>query len=342
MKPTLVFFSVFFAFHFFCSAQQTADRFYEVNGHVLQSKGNKPLEGVYIYAFKVIRDHQEVITSYEALPETPTVITGKDGKFNLKLNGKFEYQISCVKEGYTPTPEVIPFKSNQIANGQHISIDVPMMEFDGLIVKGKAQDLTTNAAIAHAKVELFDLETGTQKFIYTTADGSYFFRLQADSRYVVKGVFPKYFLKSSDIFTTENEHQKTFWEDLKLEKITLGHTQKLPFFFDVNSVDISQEAKSILMDVHVLLASNPEVRFEIGVYTDSRGRDEYNKVLSKMQAESIVTHLQMMGNSLSRLKAVGYGEEKLTNECANGIKCSTEKHLQNRKIVLKVIGWLEE
>jgi len=322
--------------------QNSPSRFYEVNGHVLQSRGNKPLEGVYIYAFRVFRDHQGQISSYEMAEDQAVPVTDKEGKFTLKLNGQFEYQVNCVKEGYLPNPEIFSFKPNQIANGRHISIDIPMMEFEGLLVKGTVKDRLSGKPLEGAKVELFDLETGIQRFVYTDAKGAYFFRLQSFSRYVVKAIYKKYFLASSEVFSTENVDQKTFFEDLALDKISIGYTTNIPYFFDVNSVSINDEGKNHLMDIHVLLASNPGVRFEIGVHSDSRGRDEYNKLITQMQAEAMVTHLQLMGNSLSRLKPVGYGEEQIINECKNGVLCSTEKHLENRRIVLKVIGWIEE
>lgn len=37
------------------------------------------------------------------------------------------------------------------------------------------------------------------------------------------------------------------------------------------------------------------------------------------------------GISADRLASKGYGESKLINECADGVKCSSEKHDLNRR-----------
>ena len=35
--------------------------------------------------------------------------------------------------------------------------------------------------------------------------------------------------------------------------------------------------------------------------------------------------------------ASGYGENKLTNHCANGVRCTEEEHQQNRRTEFKVV-----
>jgi outer membrane protein OmpA-like peptidoglycan-associated protein len=37
------------------------------------------------------------------------------------------------------------------------------------------------------------------------------------------------------------------------------------------------------------------------------------------------------GIAPERLIATGYGESKLVNECADGIKCTDEQHQENRR-----------
>lgn len=44
----------------------------------------------------------------------------------------------------------------------------------------------------------------------------------------------------------------------------------------------------------------------------------------------------------SKLKAKGYGETKLVNKCINGVACTEDQHLQNRRTELKIIGFTND
>jgi outer membrane protein OmpA-like peptidoglycan-associated protein len=39
-----------------------------------------------------------------------------------------------------------------------------------------------------------------------------------------------------------------------------------------------------------------------------------------------------------RMIAKGYGETKLVNRCKNGVKCSEEEHLKNRRTEFRIIS----
>ena len=44
---------------------------------------------------------------------------------------------------------------------------------------------------------------------------------------------------------------------------------------------------------------------------------------------SAIAYIIKQGISASRIVAKGYGEEKLVNECSNGVTCSKDKHQRN-------------
>jgi outer membrane protein OmpA-like peptidoglycan-associated protein len=58
-----------------------------------------------------------------------------------------------------------------------------------------------------------------------------------------------------------------------------------------------------------LLQDNPALKVQIGGHTDSKGSNEYNKILSERRSRSVVNWLVGKGISKSRLSARGYGEE---------------------------------
>jgi len=69
------------------------------------------------------------------------------------------------------------------------------------------------------------------------------------------------------------------------------------------------------------MEENP-IKVELGSHTDCRGSFEYNEVLSQNRAESAVRYLTAAGISPDRITAKGYGEYKLTNKCADGVRCT--------------------
>ena len=66
--------------------------------------------------------------------------------------------------------------------------------------------------------------------------------------------------------------------------------------------------------------------------------DEATKVISVAAEHINVTKrvLVKKGANSDRLIAVGYGENKLLNDCDNSKKCSNLKHKENRRTEFKV------
>lgn len=75
---------------------------------------------------------------------------------------------------------------------------------------------------------------------------------------------------------------------------------------------------------------------EIGSHTDSQGSTNSNLKLSEIRAKVVVDYLVKKGANSDRLIAVGYGENKLLNDCDNSKKCSNLKHKENRRTKFKV------
>jgi OOP family OmpA-OmpF porin len=80
--------------------------------------------------------------------------------------------------------------------------------------------------------------------------------------------------------------------------------------FDFNKATIRPESMGTLNMVATILKENPEIKFEIGGYTDADGDDQYNLKLSEQRANTVLAQLVSMGVDQSRLTAKGYGEAK--------------------------------
>lgn len=102
-------------------------------------------------------------------------------------------------------------------------------------------------------------------------------------------------------------------------------------YFDSSKYEIRPDAKLDLDLLVAYLKLNPEVKIEIGSHTDSKDTKEYNTILSQKRAQSTYNYIVSEGIDPTRLIAVGYGESKLVNKCADGVNCSQEQHQQNRR-----------
>jgi outer membrane protein OmpA-like peptidoglycan-associated protein len=115
-----------------------------------------------------------------------------------------------------------------------------------------------------------------------------------------------------------------------------------PIFYDLDKSDIRTDAAEELEKIVQFLKDNEYVSLELGSHTDSRASTAYNNKLSQRRAESAVKYITSRGIAAERMKAKGYGESQLINECADGVDCSEELHQQNRRTEFKIIQIKED
>nr|WP_262987429.1 OmpA family protein [Pseudozobellia thermophila] len=105
-----------------------------------------------------------------------------------------------------------------------------------------------------------------------------------------------------------------------------------PIYFDYDKWDITARAEIELEKVLFAMQNFPDIVIKIESHTDSRGSDDYNLVLSDKRAKATQKYLISKGIGTDRIEsAFGYGEYRLKNECSNGVACSDQKHLENRR-----------
>lgn len=107
-------------------------------------------------------------------------------------------------------------------------------------------------------------------------------------------------------------------------------------YFDSGKDIIVDNTKRILNKIAVSMKSNTNIDIEINAHTDSRGANDSNLKLSEKRAIAAKNYLIANGVDASRIIAVGLGETKLVNKCADGVPCTEEEHAVNRRIEFKV------
>lgn len=127
--------------------------------------------------------------------------------------------------------------------------------------------------------------------------------------------------------------------NLTIEHLEIGKTFIIRnIYYDLNRANIRPDAMVELDKLVAIMRENPTMRIELSSHTDSRGSDYYNMLLSYARAISAVAYLKRHGIAENRMVAIGYGETRLLNQCANGVPCSEEDHQFNRRTEIKVIG----
>ncbi len=106
--------------------------------------------------------------------------------------------------------------------------------------------------------------------------------------------------------------------------------------YPLNEYKFDASGQRILDKVLQILKSNPDLYVEISSHTDSRADDKYNLTLSQKRAKFVVDYLILNGVDKKRLKAIGYGETKLLNNCGNNANCTEEEHAKNRRTEFKI------
>lgn len=127
------------------------------------------------------------------------------------------------------------------------------------------------------------------------------------------------------------------WEEIECELLEYS---VLPINYELGSARLTAQARNIIDEkLLTLLRDKPSIKIEISSHTDSRGSASSNQSLSERRAQSVVNYLQSKGINGSRLVAVGHGEERLKNRCADGVTCTEAEHAVNRRTEFRILNY---
>lgn len=199
--------------------------------------------------------------------------------------------------------------------------------------------------INNAKVEIFDMTTG-EKVLDTQVDenSQVVFNAQPETEYLIKT--EKTLFENKDLtIKTGKELVQNINKVIELKpETTINSENKVvidlkTIYFDYDSSVITPSAAEELNKVIGIMKKYPTMVIEGTSHTDSRGSDDYNQKLSERRAKSTVQYIVNNGNiDTARMVANGYGEERLTNKCSNGVKCTEAEHSANRRTEFVIIN----
>lgn len=192
--------------------------------------------------------------------------------------------------------------------------------------------MDSSSLLPHVEAKLVNVETMEENAALTNKDGRVMFPLAPESTYDVTVQREGYLAARKRISTKGLAVSDTLEARLNLLGIELNKPIAIEnIYFDYDKWDIRPDAAKELDKLVAIIKENPDLSFELGSHTDARGGDMYNLVLSDARANSTVDYLIRSGADPARIKAKGYGEERLVNTCGNGAKCTEEAHQANRR-----------
>ncbi len=175
------------------------------------------------------------------------------------------------------------------------------------------------------------------------------FELELEKAYSVIASAEGYFSDTLSFNTVGLDKSQTFNQEFVLVPIpkepefdTITVTINEPIrlnqiYYDFDDDKILPDAEEDLNTLLGLLNEYPDMVIELSSHTDSRGNDAYNQDLSQRRANSAKKWLTEKGIGVERIKAVGYGEAQILNQCKNGVECTEEEHRFNRRTEFKIL-----
>ncbi len=205
-------------------------------------------------------------------------------------------------------------------------------------ISGEVKDLQTGELLEDATVQLLDSEGKLLAEYSSSANGGYIFpNLSPNTKYTLKTSKRDYFDDSRTVSTKANERivvnptLKVVNEIIDTEKNIVSLDPEA-IHFDFDSFKVKQRAAQELDKLVAVLKEHKNLVIKIEAHTDAIGDAAYNKYLSEKRANSTKDYLISQGVDSSQIEsAMGYGEERLLNNCSDGKRCAPEKHSLNRR-----------
>ena len=207
-------------------------------------------------------------------------------------------------------------------------------------IRGIAMNRITGIPIRGVKVTIEpDLENVFHKIEETDQGGKIELVLPKGEEFLV--TFYAEGFEAKEIIIPATDREDIIARFGNLELIPVAKKDKIitidKIYFDYDKATIRDESLPALEKILEYLNYHSKITVELSAHTDARGSDSYNRRLSQKRAESTVKWLIDHEIEVSRLVPKGYGESKLINHCKNGVKCSDEEHMKNRRVELKVL-----
>ena len=217
-----------------------------------------------------------------------------------------------------------------------------------LTFKGKVAKLNNPSEIVDkVTIRLLDSEGSVLAETFASDDGLYRMEIpwKEDVRLVATknrfSTFEKVF-GEEDLMNLEDEDLDiaiASYDDLVEEKEEQTVVKLDEFYFARNGTQLTTEIKNELDKVISFVQGFPEAQLRIETHTDSRGGSSTNFRLTQRRSDEVKNYLIQNGVPTDNiLYSIGYGEDKILNNCTNGVYCLEFLHKKNQRTLIVVLN----
>lgn len=244
-----------------------------------------------------------------------------DAYYTIDAKGEYAYMVSG--ENAVGSTDIVRIKLEQDVQPDPV-----------VLITGKVLNAKDNSPL-EANIAYNGLLDGVNYGIARTnpATGEYKIVLPYGKKYDFSANAANFIGISETMDLTEIGDYQEIVRDLYLVPIEVGSIVRLNnIFFETGKSELREESFNELNRVVELLNQNPNMTIELSGHTDNVGNDAFNKKLSQDRADACKAYLVKQGIGESRLKSVGYGEDKpiASNETAEG-------QAQNRRVEFTIL-----
>lgn len=217
-------------------------------------------------------------------------------------------------------------------------------------LKGKVVNLSSNQGISEAQVRLVGKDGQLLKELFTSTDGNFRVEIPWQEEITVQSTKGGHSVFTATYVGTELEGIQggsfnmgiVALDDLVSEVEGKNVLDIGKFVFARYKSDVTPAIAAELDKVADAVSRFPQLQIEIETHTDSRGSNSSNKRISQNRADAIKDYLLKRGMPSSNVRsAVGYGEERIMNNCTNGVYCLDFLHEQNMRTLFVVSNYDE-
>ena len=204
-----------------------------------------------------------------------------------------------------------------------------------ITVDGRVRDKNTLELLSGATVDLYSLDGELLESVSTYQDGTYKFTVSCAKEYMLKASSPNYEDDKKHIEILEENYHSALHTNMNLNRIKedqpIPAAALQPIYYEFDRSTITDAAAQKMDRIIEIMKANPDLIIEASSFTDSRGSDSYNLALSQRRAKAAVEYLISKGVDATRIQSKGYGEDKLINQCVDGVNCDESSHELNRR-----------
>ena len=214
-----------------------------------------------------------------------------------------------------------------------------------LVLKGMVVKSQYDLSIADASVQVSNNNGDLLKEVFTQNNGNYQLEIPYTDVITLK--------ISKDGFSTFKETynpkglqelektplrvQLASIDDIVKEEEEKTVIKVKDFYFDSGSSELNPTITGELDKVIDAVKQFPDIRFAIETHTDSRGGRSSNQRVSELRSDAIKSYLLNNGVSSDNITASrGFGEDRLVNDCSDGVYCLDFLHQQNLRTLFIV------